>query len=220
MIVTKEKPLEEIFGYLEPYERILVVGCEGCTHPPRGLREAKKMEMLVSMGFRVKGREVSVRSTSIAKQCDIYNCRVALEPQIKDAQAILTMACSIGAGALTELFPDIPVFPAQNTVFMGIEDKENDKFEEMCRACGDCLLGETFGICPITRCAKSLLNGPCGGPVDGMCEYKGYTNKCAWIEIYERAKKFNRLDLFRKFRMPRDRRVEIPPRKLLGGELK
>jgi len=97
-----------------------------------------------------------------------------------------------------------------------MHDTKADKFYETCRACGDCLLHETGGICPITRCAKSLLNGPCGGQSKGKCEVGGGKNDCAWVLIYNRLKERNRLDLFTKFRPPRDYRVSEHPRELGG----
>ena len=90
---------------------------------------------------------------------------------------------------LAEVFPNTPVYPAQDTVFLGSQDRENGAMHEKCRACGECLLGETGGICPITRCAKSLLNGPCGGQVKGKCEAGGWKNDCAWILIYKTVSK-------------------------------
>ncbi|MHA1734210.1 MAG: methylenetetrahydrofolate reductase C-terminal domain-containing protein, partial [Promethearchaeota archaeon] len=112
------------------------------------------------------------------------------------------------------VFPDIPTFPAQNTMFMGSEHRVDQEFQENCNACGDCLLGYTGGICPVTMCGKGLMNGPCGGPVDGYCEVQKYTRPCAWIEIFKRLKKFNRLDLFRRFVPPRDYSKMTSPRVL------
>ena len=214
MIVTKEKALEEILHLLAAHKKILVVGCDGCTTPTRGLREAKTYAMLVEMGGKLKDKEFQCRSTTIGKQCDNYEISTSLTPQIQDADAILSLACGVGVQTLTEVFPTIPTYPAQDTVFLGSQDRDNAAMHEKCRACGECLLGETGGICLITRCAKGLLNGPCGGQVKGKCEAGGWKNDCAWILIYNRLKERNELDLFRKFRIPRDYRISEHPRQL------
>jgi methylenetetrahydrofolate reductase (NADPH) len=214
LIVTKEKALQEILGFLAPHKRILIVGCEGCTTPTRGLREAKTYAMLVEMGGKLKNKELQCRPTTMEKQCDNYEAITNLSPQIQDADAILSLACGVGVQTVSEVFPNIPIYPAQDTIFLGSQDRDNSTMHEKCRACGECLLGETGGICPITRCAKSLLNGPCGGQVQGKCEAGGWKNDCAWILIYNRLKERNELDLFRKFRIPPDYRVSEHPRKL------
>ncbi len=214
MIVTKEKPLEEISRLLAQHKRILVVGCDGCTTPTRGLREAKTYAMLVEMDGKLKGKEFQCRTTTVGKQCDNYEVKTTLAPQIQDADAILSLACGVGAQTLIEVFPNIPTYPAQDTIFLGSQDRDRAAMHEKCRACGDCLLGETGGVCPITRCAKGLLNGPCGGQVEGKCESGGWKNDCAWILIYNRLKGTNELDRFRKFRIPRDYRISEHPRQL------
>jgi len=112
------------------------------------------------------------------------------------------MACGAGVQTVGN-YSDKIVLPALNTLFLG-ETERLGKFHDMCSACGDCILDETGGICPLTRCAKGLLNGPCGGQVEGMCEVGDYENECAWVQIYDRLKEQDRLDLFTKFRPPRD----------------
>ncbi len=214
MIMTKEKPLEEILHLLAPHKRILVVGCDGCTTPPRGLREAKTFAMLVEMGGKLQNKEFVCKPTTMGKQCDNYEVNAALGQQLQDVDAVLSMSCGVGVQTLAEVFPNTPVYPAQDTVFLGSQDRENGAMHEKCRACGECLLGETGGICPITRCAKSLLNGPCGGQVKGKCEAGGWKNDCAWVLIYNRLKEKDRLDLFRKFRVPHDYRISEHPRNL------
>ncbi|MEM0011379.1 MAG: methylenetetrahydrofolate reductase C-terminal domain-containing protein [Candidatus Bathyarchaeia archaeon] len=225
MIVVKAKPLEEILGFLLPYENILVVGCDGCTQPPRGLREATLYSMLIEMGAKIKGKmNLKCKATSVAKQCDNHICSTTLGPQLEGVDAILSLACGVGVQTLTEVFPEIPVFPGQNTIFIGSQEREGGILYEKCKACGECLLGETGGVCPVTNCPKGILNGPCGGCVDGKCEVpfevrdemgkvvKTVTKDCAWYLIYQRLKKLNRLDLFRKYRPPRNRAISSSPR--------
>lgn len=183
MIVTAEKPLEEVLRFLAPYHRILVLGCQGCFQPPRGLKEA----YLPKLG----GVGKAARAATLARQCD-SKVAAKLGEQLGDAEAILSLGCGVGVQVLSEAFPQIPVFPAQNTMFIGGEG-EGGEFIERCRACGDCLLDRTSGICPITRCSKSLLNGPCGGSQGGRCEVDPQL-ECAWHLIYERLKALGRLD--------------------------
>jgi hypothetical protein len=226
MIITKEKPLEEILGFLAPYTNVLVLGCDGCTQPPRGLKQAKIYAMLIEMAAELKQKVIKCKAATMAMQCDNYLCLTTLTSQLNGIDAILSIACGVGVQTLAEVFPHIPVYPGQNTVFVGSQERENGKLYERCKACGDCLLGETGGICPVTLCAKGLMNGPCGGCVNGKCEVpfeirdeKGKVIKtverdCAWYLIYERLKKLGRLDLFRKYRPPRNRAVSGSPRLL------
>lgn len=210
MIVVREKPLEEIIETTAPYKNILIVGCDGCTQPPRSIKEAETLGKLIEMGRKVKGDEVSCKPTTIIKQC--CNTSVAnLRGQLEGVDAMISMACGIGVQTLNELYPQIQTFPAQDTMFMGCEDTRDGNAYERCLACGECLLDETGGVCPITRCAKSLLNGPCGGCVEGKCEVEAkidedttIKNDCAWYLIYNRLKDLDQLDLFRKYRPPRD----------------
>jgi len=228
MIVTKEKTLEEILGFLTPHKKILVVGCDGCTTPPRGLREAKTYTMLVEMSGKLKNKNFECKATTVAKQCDNHDCATTLTPQTENVDAILSLACGVGVQTLVEVFPEIPIYPGQNTVFLGSQDRDNATMYEKCKSCGDCLLGETGGVCPVTRCPKGIMNGPCGGCVEGKCEVpyeirdengkviKTIQKDCAWYQIYERLKKVDRLDLFVKYRPPRDRIVSGSPRILEG----
>lgn len=132
--------------------------------------------------------------------------------RLQEADAILVMACGFGvqrAGSFT----DKPVYPALDTLFIGLEESPG-YFMETCSQCGECVLGETAGICPITACAKGLLNGPCGGNKDGKCEVDAEKD-CAWILIYERLKALGRLDLMRKCQPPKDFQRAQRPRKAL-----
>jgi len=131
-----------------------------------------------------------------------------------DIDVILSMACGVGVQTLAEAFEEKSVIPAHDTMFIGMQDRELGKFRELCSACGDCMLSETGAICPITRCAKALLNGPCGGQAKGKCEVGGWSKDCAWVQIYDRLKQRDQLDLFLEFRMPRDHRISQPPREL------
>ena len=207
MIITKEKPIEEIYAMLEPYKKILVLGCSGCFQPPRRLKEANvRLEKLESK------KKFEAKSANVSRQCDDDVVRKTIGPLTENDKfdAILSLACGVGVQTVAEIY-DLPVFPAQNTLFMGA--KIGDNYEEKCAGCGDCLLGYTGGYCPIANCAKSLVNGPCGGPINGKCEYGDYTKPCAWIQIFKRLNsRPGGLELFKKFRTPANFKIRNPPR--------
>ncbi len=203
MIVTTQKPLDEVLDYISPYSNILIVGCDGCTQPPRGLREAKTLSQLLELGGKLRNKDFTFKEITHPKQCDSYLAASILKPQMDGVEAVLSLACGIGVQTLAQIFPELPVFPAQNTHFMGAEDREGGILEERCAGCGDCLLALTGGICPIARCSKGLVNGACGGSKDGKCELSPEKD-CAWVLIYEQLKKQGKLQNLKEFRPPRD----------------
>ena len=215
MIVTAQKPLDEILDVLSPYSSILIAGCDGCTQPPRGLREAETLSELIALAGRLRGRDFGIKVTTVAKQCDSYLTLTTLKPQTEDVEAILSLSCGLGVQTIAEVLPDVPVFPAQNTLFIGTEMREEGTFEERCAACGDCILSLTGGICPIARCAKGLLNGPCGGSSNGKCEIDPEKD-CAWDLIIKRLEKLGRLDVLEEVRPPRNFQVVARPGRLLA----
>jgi len=203
MIVTSRKPLDEILGFISPYRNVLIAGCDGCTQPPRGLREAEILAQLLEIGGKKRKKVFNFKTTTIAKQCDDYITDDALKALVEKADAVLSLACGIGVQTIAELYPGLPVFPAQNTHFRGAEMREQGIMEVRCGGCGDCLLALTGGICPVVRCTKSLLNGACGGAKDGKCELDPERD-CGWCLIYEQLKKLKKLDLLKEYRPPRD----------------
>jgi hypothetical protein len=134
---------------------------------------------------------------------------------MKDVEAILSLACGLGVQTIGQVLPDYPVFPAQNTLFIGAEIREDNTLEERCAACGDCLLALTGGVCPIARCAKSLLNGPCGGSQHGKCEIDPEKD-CAWDLIIKRLEKLGRLSALDEIRPPRNFGEVIRPGRIVG----
>ena len=203
MIVTTLKPLDEIMNFISPYKNIMIVGCDGCTQPPRGIKEAGTLSQLLELAGKQKNKEFNFKIITIAKQCDSYLVASILEPQTEGVEAILSLACGIGVQEIAKIFPGIPVFPAQNTHFMGAEEREAGTLEERCAGCGDCLLALTGGVCPVARCTKGLLNGACGGSKNGKCELSPERD-CGWILIYEQLEKQGKLQNLKEFRPPRD----------------
>ncbi len=127
---------------------------------------------------------------------------------IKGYDSLLSMACGAGVQLMAETYPEIPVFPAVNTIAIGT-DKEMGVYEERCRACGDCIIGYTGGICPITRCSKGLFNGPCGGVNKDKCEVSDEI-PCAWVSVYERLKVQDRLSCIQKIRVSSNWENQVP----------
>ena len=203
MIVTTLKPLDEILDSISPYHKILIAGCDGCTQPPRGLREAKTLRQLLELAGKLKGKQFEFKVTSVVKQCDSVLTTSALKPQVDGVEAVLSLACGAGPQTVAELFPDLPVIPAQNSHFIGREDREGGTLDDSCTACGDCLLALTGSICPVTRCSKGLLSGACGGARHGKCELSSERD-CAWELIYERLKRLDKLENIKGLRSPRN----------------
>lgn len=200
MIITRKKPPEELEGSLRQFRRIFIVGCGTCSTVCQTGGESQVKEAADKLGERCAGFVVA------ESPCDLRVLRRDLGPkkaEVESSDAILALCCGAGAQTICEI-TGRTVVPGLDTLFIGKIERIGN-FYERCRACGDCVLLETGGICPYARCAKGLLNGPCGGQAQGKCEVGGYTRDCAWVLAYEALKKSGRLDTFRKFRGPRDR---------------
>ncbi len=204
MIVAEKKSIDEIKEMLKGFKKVLNVGCGGCTSIclSGGQKEVNLLNNELKNAFNLDQVSIQIDGFTIERQCnaDFYP---DLDEKARTYEALLSMACGAGAQFLAERHPEKPVFPAVNTVFVGV-DRDIGWFEENCRTCGECVLGETGGICPITRCAKSLFNGPCGGTSqEGKCEVSKDI-PCAWYEIYQRMKQQNRLENILKVKPPRE----------------
>lgn len=198
--ITAQKPLEEVTQYLDKCGRVYIIGCGTCATTCHTGGKSEVLEMkdkLEAAGKEVTGWMV------IPTACDELT-RDALSENAKDidaADGILVMACAFGVQTVT-LYTSKPVYPALNTLFIGKEATPG-YFTEICMQCGSCLLAQTAGICPLVRCAKSLLNGPCGGAVDGKCEISPDI-PCAWQIIYDRLAALGQLDKLEEIEPPRD----------------
>ena len=217
MIAVKQKPLEDILKMIEGCEKILLVACDGCAgiYEVGGLRQAELLKTRIEMARSAQKKKVAAEAVTLNRQCDVNIVLDGLQERVNRFDAILSLACGAGVQTVAQIFEEKPVFPANDTEFIGIEDKSQATLYEYCQACGSCVLDQFGGICPIARCAKGLLNGPCGGQVEGKCEVGGYTHDCAWVLIYERLKKQGRLDLYKQFRpyrglKPRPRELSLP----------
>jgi len=188
--ITAQKPFEELSEALSGVEKIYLVGCGTCAtmlHTGGKSEVLDMKEKLEAAGKKVTGWMV------IPTACDELSRDALRESimEVEQADAILVMACAFGVQTVS-LYTDKPVYPALNTLFVGKEETPGH-FIEVCMQCGSCVLARTAGICPLVRCAKSLLNGPCGGSVDGKCEVSPDI-PCAWQIIYDRLAALGQLD--------------------------
>jgi hypothetical protein len=211
MIITQQKDISEIWAMVKNYDKILITGCDGCCQPPRSISEAKVLGQLLELKARTEGKELKWKAMTVLRQCDDRIAATTIRPLVEDYDAIVSLACGLGVVMMNNVMDKILTFPAQNSMFGGVQNNGENDFIQYCETCGNCLLGVTGGVCPIAGCAKHLNNGPCGGTVDGKCEVGGYTHPCAWIDIYMRLKEFGRLDLFKIYRPARDYRTATSP---------
>ncbi len=203
MIVGDLKPISEIAPNIAGYRKVLVLGCGGCVSVCRsgGDAEAHDLAQQLSRQEHYEGAAPELTVASVERQCEHDMLKAFLKiPEGTDA--VLSLACGAGVQIMADVFEPLPIVPALSTTFMGGSD-EPGVWREKCKGCGDCVLNETGGICPITLCGKRLLNGPCGGSQHGHCELNPDL-PCAWARIYERLDKQGRLDLMDMYRPPRD----------------
>ena len=213
MIVASRKPFEEIKKNLAPYQNILVVGCGTCVAVclAGGKKEVGLLTSQLRMSFGLDKKKVRISEETLERQCDREFLEM-IRDQVKEYDGLLSLACGAGVQFLAEAFPEKPVFPGVNTSFIGVAEAAG-LWTERCRACGECLLAVTGGICPRTKCTKGLNNGPCGGMRDGKCEVDSERD-CAWVSIYERLSNEVRLHQIESMRPPSDFRRRTKPGKV------
>jgi ferredoxin len=203
MIIAKRKPVNEIADMVAPYKKVTVVGCRSCVAIclAGGEKEVKMLISALKVKNRKEGRKQEFDGLVVERQCEKEWIK-EVEERILDSDLVLSMACSLGAQTIGDMYPEKIVFPALNTGMFGVPE-EQGVWSEKCVGCGNCIIHTTGGICPIARCAKSMLNGPCGGSSNGHCEVN-LDIDCAWYEIHERLKLQKRLDLIEKVNPPKD----------------
>jgi ferredoxin len=193
MVVAEQKPLSEILEMVQPYKKILVAGCKGCVTVCNagGKKEVEILAAELRIARKKDGMEADVQEITLERQCD-PEYMDQLEEAIKDRDAVLSIACSVGPQYIAGRFLDKMVFPGLNTTFIG-GSLEHGVFAEFCQACGACGIHNFGGLCPIARCSKSLLNGPCGGSSKGKCEISKEVD-CVWQLIYDRMSRLGQMD--------------------------
>lgn len=201
MIVGERKAFEQIWNSVKDLKSVMVLGCGTCVSVCQagGEKEVGLLASELRMKSQKEGREIKIGEATIERQCD-KEFFDSIKEKAKEYDAVLSMACGAGVQFSAEVLEPIPVMPALNTRFIGVTLEEGT-WSERCRACGNCILADYGGICPMTICAKSLVDGPCGGSKNGKCE-AGQEKDCAWVLIYNRLKKQNRLGNLKKLTTP------------------
>ena len=193
MIVADKKPIEEIIKEIETHEKILILGCNECVTvcEAGGKKEVGILASALRLYFLNQGKEVKIDEETLQRQCD-HEYLEEIRDRVDQYDAIVSIACGVGVQFTAEKYFSTPVYPGVNTCFMGATE-DRGLWTERCQGCGQCILARTGGICPVSRCAKRVMNGPCGGSTDGKCEISKDVI-CAWQLIVERLKALDRFD--------------------------
>jgi ferredoxin len=216
MITAERKPIDEIRTMIAPYKRVLVLGCGSCVAEcaAGGEKETGLLASALRMANKMEHREVVVQEKTLDRQC-VKDFVILLDDIVDQYDAVLSLGCGAGVQAVAEMFSEIPVLPALNTEFLG-ETRDQGYWVENCLGCGDCMLDDFGGVCPLARCSKQLLNGPCGGSREGKCEINPEV-PCAWQVIIDRLDRFGSLDRLEQIYPPKDwsRKQGGGPRKIM-----
>lgn len=214
MIVTQKKPQEEILNMLKKQDKVFLIGCGECSTTCHTGGEKEVLEMkqwLESQGKKVTGWVIP-NAPCIAAQTKAGFAQNM--PALRNTQAILVLSCGLGVQSVKENDRfGLEVLPALNSMFGTLMDAKGN-FYEVCSNCGECVLDRTGCICPITRCPKGLLNGPCGGVMKGKCEVDR-TRDCVWVLIYKELEKKGQLDKMKALSQAKDYGKAGKPHKVL-----
>jgi ferredoxin len=193
MIVADKKPIEEIIGMISGHQSVLIAGCNECVTvcEAGGKKEVGVLASALRMYFLNNGKDIRIDEVTLERQCDNEYLE-EIRDRVDSYDAILSLACGVGVQFMAEKYPTMPSYPGVNTCFLGATE-ERGLWTERCQACGACILATTGGICPVSRCAKRVFNGPCGGSTKGKCEISKETD-CAWQLIVDRLKSLGRMD--------------------------
>lgn len=213
MIITKRKSEKDILGYLKKDNNIFLIGCAQCATVCKtgGEDQLRDMEILLQeKGKIVTGKAVLDPACHLVKVKHFFYQNKNI---IDKTDAILVMACGDGAQSVKDGAKNKKVFPALDTLFLG-EVERGGSFSEKCILCGECIIDKTAAICPLTICAKGLLNGPCGGSKMQKCEVDK-NRDCGWIIIYKELKESNSLANMKTIVKPQDYRKQLNPQKIV-----
>ncbi|MBN1958201.1 MAG: methylenetetrahydrofolate reductase C-terminal domain-containing protein [Desulfuromonadales bacterium] len=209
MIISSPKKRASLEALMKDYQAVFLVGCGSCATVCKVGGEEEvfaTQEWLEECGHEVTGSMILDEACHIMRAArEIRRFR----DQIADADVLLVLSCGAGAQSISDC-TDKPVLTGVDPLFLG-NVRRFGQYEEKCSLCGDCILNETAGICPVTTCAKGLLNGPCGGMEDGYCEVDRQ-QQCAWVRIYQRLEKQQR-GVFSRVVEPKDWSRKFKPGK-------
>lgn len=216
MITAEQKPMEEIREMIAPYRRILVLGCGSCVAEcaAGGEKETGMLASTLRMASKMDKKDVVIEEKTLDRQC-VNEFVIQLDDLIDQYDAVLSLGCGAGVQVVAEMYPEVPIIPALDTGFLG-ETKSQGLWMENCLGCGDCMLHYFGGICPLARCSKQLLNGPCGGSMEGICEVNPEV-PCAWQMIIERLENFQVLERLEEVYPPKNwsKKQGKGPRKII-----
>ena len=203
MIVAEQKSLDEIRAMISSFKKVLVLGCGTCVTVcfAGGEKEVGVLASALRMASTVDEQEKEFQEATVKRQCE-WEFLDEVADQVGSVDAVLSLGCGVGVQAIAERFPKVRVYPGLNSSFMGLT-LEQGTWSARCAACGECVLGCFAGVCPIVRCSKSLLNGPCGGSQDGKCEISPDI-PCGWQLIYDRLEALGLLDTLEEIAPPKD----------------
>ena len=216
MITGEQKPLAEIKAKVKGYKKILVLGCGTCVKTcfAGGEDEVATLASALRLSFKKDGQTIKVEEQTIERQCEDEFIKEAAA-KVAGVEAVVSLACGAGGQMVASRFPGVSLLPGVNTTFIGILEKPG-LFTEKCLGCGNCIVDVFGGICPISRCAKKLFNGPCGGSSNGKCEVNSET-ECAWQLIVDKAISSSQLEKLAEYVPPKDWSTSYAggPRKLV-----
>ncbi len=221
MIIAEQKPLDEIKSIIGEAERVLIVGCGTCVTVcfAGGSKEAAILGSSLRMATKLNGNGKAIDEVTVQRQCE-WEYIDPLKPKLDEYDLVLSLGCGIGVQTLAERFPTKRIVPGLNTSFLGLP-VEQGVWEERCQACGNCILHLTGGICPIARCSKQLLNGPCGGSQAGECEIDPAV-PCAWQLIWDKMTALGLQDQLLEIQPPKDWSTSRDggPRRIIRDDLR
>ena len=203
MIVGEQKPIAEIKEIVTSYKKLLILGCGTCVKTcfAGGEDEVATLASSLRLVFKKEDQEIEIEELTIERQCEDEFIQEGADAIARN-DSVLSLACGAGVQAIARRFAKTPVLPGVNTTFIGVLESQG-VFTEECSGCGNCELAVFGGVCPVTRCSKKLLNGPCGGSMDGKCEVNPDT-ACAWQLIIERLKVLGQLNNLRSYIPPKN----------------
>lgn len=221
MIITEQKEEGTLFGFLGKARKAVLLGCSECAT----VCGTGGAEQLLAFGEKLEARGVEILARLVLEPaCNAQRVRLSLQrggkgigAALAEAGVVFCFSCGDGVQTVakfmgqTEYASHVPVYPGNDTLFLG-EIVRAGNYVEACRACGECQLDWTGGICPVTQCAKELLNGPCGGAKGRMCEVNP-DEECAWLRIYDRLEALGQVDNLLAIRSPREHLKNVPPRR-------
>lgn len=223
MITAERKPFEAVYEFARRHKKVLVLGCGTCVTVcmAGGEKEVDALASQITLAAQKKGDNLTIEKHTIERQCDQEFFDEETSRKIKQADAVISLACGVGVQFCIECCEDSIVYPGVDTKFYGA-NIEQGIWAERCIGCGDCVLEKFGGLCPVARCSKSLLNGPCGGSAEGKCEVDPKNIDCIWQLIHDRMEKLGRLDELEQNEPPKDWTTgrDGGPRKIVREDVK